>query len=215
MSDLVISHETKPAFMDLTPENQVEAAGKIASLLCDVIEKQKLYTDMRGKKYVNVEGWQSLGAFLKVLPKERCVIRFDNGTYEAHIDLIDRSGTVIGSGSAICGADEAMWMKRPEYARRSMAITRATGKAYRIAFSWVMNMAGYEPTPAEEMDHVEPIIYEGTPKQKQTLASICKREHGIEEPTIMKEISDHLITNNIAFSAIESGIVNYITERSL
>ncbi|MBK8185727.1 MAG: hypothetical protein IPK63_23660 [Candidatus Competibacteraceae bacterium] len=32
-----------------------------------------------------------------------------------------------------------------------MAQTRATGKACRLAFSWIMSLAGYEPTPAEEM----------------------------------------------------------------
>jgi hypothetical protein len=32
-----------------------------------------------------------------------------------------------------------------------MAQTRATGKACRLAFSWIMSLAGYEPTPAEEI----------------------------------------------------------------
>ena len=32
-----------------------------------------------------------------------------------------------------------------------MAETRATGKAMRVALSWVMALAGYEATPAEEM----------------------------------------------------------------
>ena len=32
-----------------------------------------------------------------------------------------------------------------------MAITRATGKAFRLNYSWIMALAGYEPTPAEEM----------------------------------------------------------------
>jgi len=217
MSDLVVSAETTPsaAFIDLTPEKQVDAAGKIATLLCDVIEKQKLYTDLRGKKYVNVEGWQTLGSFLRVLPKERQVTRHNDGTFEAHVDLIDRHGQVVGSGSAICGADESMWMKRPEYARRSMAITRATGKAYRIAFSWIMNMAGYEPTPLEEMDHVEPTLYEGTAKQKQALAAICKNKHAIEEPEIMKEIHTYLIKENAPFLSIETEINKYVKERTL
>jgi hypothetical protein len=35
-----------------------------------------------------------------------------------------------------------------------MATTRATGKACRLAFSWVMVLAGYEATPSEEMDGV-------------------------------------------------------------
>ena len=33
----------------------------------------------------------------------------------------------------------------------SMAQTRALGKAYRMALGWIMKMAGYEATPAEEM----------------------------------------------------------------
>ena len=33
----------------------------------------------------------------------------------------------------------------------SMAQTRALGKAYRMALSWIVKMADYEPTPAEEM----------------------------------------------------------------
>lgn len=33
--------------------------------------------------------------------------------------------------------------------------TRAMGKAYRMAFSWIIKLAGYEPTPAEEMRRSE------------------------------------------------------------
>jgi hypothetical protein len=35
-----------------------------------------------------------------------------------------------------------------------MAITRATGKAARLAFSWIVSMSGFEVTPAEEMPQV-------------------------------------------------------------
>jgi len=36
-----------------------------------------------------------------------------------------------------------------------MAITRATGKAFRLAFSWIVVLAGYEATPAEEIVEAE------------------------------------------------------------
>lgn len=36
-------------------------------------------------------------------------------------------------------------------ARRSMAGTRATSKAARLAFSWIIELAGFKSTPAEEM----------------------------------------------------------------
>ena len=66
-------------------------------------------------------------------------------------------GMVIGKASALVGMDEKdrngqlTWGNRNEYARKSMAITRATGKAYRLGFSWIMTLAGYEATPAEEI----------------------------------------------------------------
>jgi hypothetical protein len=36
-----------------------------------------------------------------------------------------------------------------------MAITRATGKACRLGLGWIMHMAGYESTPAEEVEGLE------------------------------------------------------------
>ena len=45
----------------------------------------------------------------------------------------------------------------PAHQRRSMAETRASSKALRLGFSWVMTIAGYNPTPMEEFtqDQVE------------------------------------------------------------
>ena len=47
-------------------------------------------------------------------------------------------------------ADEAV----PLFQLRSMAQTRAAAKALRNALAWVVVLAGYKPTPAEEMDGV-------------------------------------------------------------
>ena len=137
------------------PADVVRRASSIASELANVIRQQRLSTKISGREFVRVEGWATLGAMLGVLPREVDVRRYNDGTYEAVVELVRvNDGAVIGRGSAICGIDET-WGKRLEYARRSMAITRATGKAYRLGFSWIMTLAGYEPTPAEEMDGVE------------------------------------------------------------
>jgi hypothetical protein len=40
---------------------------------------------------------------------------------------------------------------KPQFQLRSMAQTRATAKALRDVFSWVVVLAGYRPTPAEEI----------------------------------------------------------------
>lgn len=134
------------------PQDVIAQASSIATELAQIIDKRRLFITIGRRKFVRVEGWTTLGAMLGILPREVDVHRHDDGTYEARVELIRANdAVVVGRGSAICGIDEPRWAKGPEYARRSMAITRATGKAYRLAFSWIVTLAGYEPTPAEEM----------------------------------------------------------------
>jgi hypothetical protein len=42
------------------------------------------------------------------------------------------------------------------FAIASMAQTRALGKAYRMGLSWIMKMAGFEGTFAEDMPKFKP-----------------------------------------------------------
>lgn len=141
------------AFFDLNPRAMVGRASEMASVLVDIIEKQKLFTLIQGKKYVKHEGWATLGSMLGFLPREKAVVELSDGSFEAVVELYNvRTGQIVGQGSALCGIDEKRWGAAERYARRSMAITRATGKAYRLGFAWVMALAGYEPTPAEEMN---------------------------------------------------------------
>ena len=138
------------------PEEILAKASQIATALGKVVDAQKLYTMIQGRKYVRVEGWNTLGALLGIVPREVSVSTDADGGYEAVVELVRvYDGMVIGRGSAICGMDERTWKTRDAYARRSMAITRATGKAFRLGFSWIMTLAGYEPTPWEEMPVIE------------------------------------------------------------
>jgi hypothetical protein len=138
-----------------TPTLLIEQATVVAKELSKIVSDQKLFSNIKGKNFVRVEGWATMGAMLGILPRERSVVEHENGDFEATVDLIRSSdGAIIGSGSAIVGSDESTWASRPRYARRSMAITRASGKAFRLGFSWIMTLAGYEPTPAEEMDGI-------------------------------------------------------------
>ena len=128
----------------------VQGAREMAGALADVIERQHLATVIQGRKHVNVEGWTTLAVMLGVVAREVQTVETE-GIYTAVVELVRMSdGVCISRASAECG-DEPPWNKRPRYARRSMAQTRATGKACRLAFSWIMALAGYEPTPAEEM----------------------------------------------------------------
>ncbi len=146
-----------------TPHDVIVKATAIAKELAGIVKTNNLSRNIQGREYVYVEGWSTMGAMLGVLPREAPELfkNYEDGSCEATVELIRISdGAVIGRASAFVGMDEKdrngkmTWGNRPLYARRSMAVTRATGKAYRLGFSWIMGLAGYAPTPAEEMDGV-------------------------------------------------------------
>ena len=127
------------------PDAIVQRASEVSTALAKVINDRRLYVDIHGKRYVRVEGWNTLGAMLGIVPREVMTTEQDDGGYLSTVELVRVSdGMVIGRGSALCGMDEKSWSKRDHYARRSMAITRATGKAFRLGFSWIMALAGYD-----------------------------------------------------------------------
>jgi len=134
------------------PDELLNRATGVANSLARLIEEKKLYSPIQGKRYVRVEGWLALAVMLGCVPREASVTRREDGTYEALVELVRMSdGAVLTRASAECGMDEKKWASGPDYARRSMAATRATSKACRLAFSWVMVLAGFEATPSEEM----------------------------------------------------------------
>lgn len=141
------------------PAQLVAQATEAANALAAVIESRKLFSNIQGKRYVRCEGWTTLAAMLGVLPRELSVVEHPEGTFTATVELVRMTDqAVLTRASAECGMDESTWKSRPRYARRSMALTRATAKACRIAFSWVMVLAGYEVTPAEEMPERSPEV---------------------------------------------------------
>ena len=166
-----------------TRKEQVELSSpsdimNFATNLKKMIIDNKLYTDIRGKNYVNVEGWQIAGAFTGTFPVVEAVENLSDGDYykyRAEVSLRDQDGNKVGSGVAICTNQEAGKKNFDEYAVASMAQTRAVGKAYRMKIGWLLKVAGYETTPAEEMDAVEAQVVEGfkseTDKAKERLAN--------------------------------------------
>lgn len=156
-----------------SPAQLVTRATEAANALAAVIESRKLFSNIQGKRYVRCEGWTTLAAMMGVLPRETSVVEAPEGTFTATVELVRMTDqAILTRASAECGSDEPTWKGRPRYARRSMALTRATAKACRIAFSWVMVLAGYEVTPAEEMHEPKPIQKAPEPRQKPPQAPI-------------------------------------------
>lgn len=143
----------QPLYPD-DPQELITVATTRANALRTVINSQHLSVKISGREYVTAEGWTTLAAMHGVIP---CVIaseKLNDGAWRAIVELRHlTTGRVYGRAYGQCGGpSDGDWATRKEYACESMAATRATAKACRLSFSWIMTLAGFSPTPAEEMD---------------------------------------------------------------
>lgn len=145
----------------------------VANELARVIQKQQLFSQIQGRSHVKVEGWTLLGSMLGVFPICEWTRQVYDASgeaigWEARVEARTRDGHLVGAAEAECLRTEAQWSWEPksrsgaalqprdDFALRSMAQTRATSKALRAPLGFVISLAGYDPTPAEEMPAAPP-----------------------------------------------------------
>lgn len=134
------------------PGQVVALATQRANALADVIRAKHLYKTIGNKNHVYVEAWCLLGAMLGVFPVVVWTRRTENPEgWEARVEARTLAGAVVGAAEAQCDRTEKTWKGRDEYALRAMAQTRATSRALRGPLGFIVTLAGYEATGAEEM----------------------------------------------------------------
>jgi hypothetical protein len=138
--------------------NKPERMKAMSVVLKKHIVSNKLFTPIRQKNYVHVEGWQFAGGLMGLYPRVVKVENVSTGQdikWLAEVEIVNiKTNDVVSRGFAICSKKESKKSSFDEYAILSMAQTRAIGKAYRNLIGWVMKLAGYETTPSEEMTKV-------------------------------------------------------------
>lgn len=145
--------EAKPVaglFASDDPVEIIEQATKRANALMQVVRKQGFAKNIQGREYLQLEAWQTLAALSGVTPFCEWSKEIEGG-WEARVVVRNRMGVDIAAAEAQCTRSERTWASRDEYALRSMAQTRAAGKALRSCLSFIAVLAGFEATPAEEM----------------------------------------------------------------
>ena len=136
-----------------TPAETISRQVEIANELAKVVEDRKLYANVKGKRFVTVSGWQLLGHMCSVTAVVVDTQPVDGGFMATVEARRTTDGMTVGRAQALCTDDEKSgpWRTADRYARLSMAQTRATSKALRQALGPIMQLAGFESTPAEEM----------------------------------------------------------------
>lgn len=163
-TDLTLVSETAAPLstvLGVKPKEMMAYALEISDTLTDVLRQRGMTQKFGQGEHVKSEGWQLAGSLLGFTTAEGPIVELEDGSFEATVELRSIStGKTIAAASARCGVDELdnkgrqTWGSRPKYARRSMAITRAIGRVYAQNFRWIIKLAGYETTPAEEMPEV-------------------------------------------------------------
>lgn len=163
------------------PVEVVERAARVADSLRDVITKRHLYKEIAGKNHVLVEGWQLLGSMLGVTAVCTETEEVDGG-WKATVEARTLDGRVVGRADALCTKYErgGPWKNADDYARLSMAQTRATSKALKGPLGFVISLAGYEPTPEPEMtfaqDEEATVVVESPAADVKKVTNVRARE---------------------------------------
>jgi hypothetical protein len=140
------------------PDQVLEQASRAAKALVRAVSQNEAqYVVKLGPgRHLRFEAWQTLAAFfgLSVSCEWTREVRDAEGSsigWEARA-VVRRGERTISAAEAQCTTDEPNWRGKPAFQLRSMAQTRASVKALRQALAWVVVLAGYQPTPAEEVE---------------------------------------------------------------
>lgn len=150
------------------PTEIVTKSVAIADALSEVLKQKGLIKKISGREFVVVEGWVLLGTMLGVFPvvawsRPTLNEQGEHSGWEARVEARTLTGDVVGAAESQCTRSENLWGWHPvdsrgrkqsvrdDYALRSMAQTRAISKALRAPLGFIVTMAGYEATPADEM----------------------------------------------------------------
>ena len=172
----------KPSYSLINKDSMLSLSNELSKLIID----KKLSSNIQGKQYVNVEGWMFAGASLGLMPiitETTDLTRRGTEPGQVEIKYMAKcevrninTGQLVATGVAICSNFEHSKKRFDEYAILSMAQTRAIGKAYRNLLAWLMKAAGFEATPAEEMDFAVETPKKPSQTVQEVVAEIVEEE---------------------------------------
>lgn len=164
-----------------SPEIVLEEAKRAAKALQKIIDAKPNRVVINEKTYLVYEDWQMLGRFYGLTAAARSTHFVEFGEtrgFEATAEiLLISTNQVISGAEAMCLDDEYKWSDKPLFQLKSMAQTRACAKAFRNVLSWVAVLAGYAPTPAEELDEEQgrpPVV--SSPRRRSDAPSQSRQE---------------------------------------
>ncbi len=173
------------------PKMVLAEAQDAAKALQSVISTRKNAVKFNGKHYLSFEDWQTCGRFYgvtaKIVSTEVCEMDGVKGFIAKAEAINTQTGQVVSAAESMCMNDEPNWAKKPLFQLRSMAQTRAAAKSLRNCLAWVVVLAGYEPSVAEEMtgdeeprrEPIKPPVAKVTPAVSEVFGKSASSSDGV------------------------------------
>jgi uncharacterized protein (DUF3820 family) len=136
-------------------QNYMRQATDVAGVCRAIVMETAQQIGKGDKKYVRVEGWQSIAVAHGCVASARDVERLEDG-YRCigEVKRMD-NGQVISSAEGFLGDDEPMWATARPTPSERCARLRAISRACRSAFAHIVVLIdkSLSTTPAEEVPH--------------------------------------------------------------
>lgn len=162
------------------PKEVMKQAQEIANLLMDFVRKKNLAKKFGAEgEHIMLPAWQFAGHFYGYTASVTKTEPYQDDItgacgFKAWADVLNSQGIVISKAESLCLDDEENWGERAKYTYKdvpgmgrekvqtgsvrvpsfqlmSMAQTRAMSRGLSNVLRFVVVLAGYEGTPAEEM----------------------------------------------------------------
>lgn len=197
-----MSERIVPFIEETTPLALFTRATDVAGVCGEIVKRTA--RQIQGRKYVQVEGWQSIAVAYGCIASAMKVEKVEGGMRAIGELHRVNDGALLATAEGFVGEDEPTWYggvitdkygktktlpKRNDFAIRAMAQTRAISRVCRTAFAFVVVLIDNKlaTTPAEEMDgafpqHDDAIqaeIIMATPEQIEAMKAQMK-ESGVE-----------------------------------
>lgn len=196
MSNEVEVYESQPIDIIRSPKEAITEARNAAKELQAVVAGKKKPVIFNGEQYLEFEDWQTVGNFYGLTAKIINTSYIEYGTvrgFEARAVALNRYGAEVSAAESMCLNDEANWKNKPLFQLRSMAQTRACAKALRNTLAWVVVLAGYKPSVAEEMTGDEKAGGNGKPPMKPPQEKKAAPPASEGEPTARDKLKQELL----------------------
>jgi hypothetical protein len=185
------------------PATAVAYARRVSAQIAGVLEPGNGYTQIGKNKHINIEGWIALAAMTRHsvhVEWSRPVAAMeadDRGvlSWEAHAYVLDEDGRRVSDGEAMADPSEKNAKGNPVSWRtnnqsvRGMCQTRAQSRALASRLKYIVQLAGFSGTPAEEMGDAPPAP-DPLEVARQRFKILTRAENGLaqEQEAVMNRL---------------------------